>query len=129
MTTTLLDLSKQPDLALMGQLAGAILVEADALQIPIFMAGAMARDLILTYGYGINTGRATTDVDWAMQVESWEQFAAVKNALINTVGGHGEITEAEPTLKNKRARPLSAPNRTSSLLGVTIRSKRVFSHP
>jgi len=84
MTTTLLDLSKQRDLTLMSQLAGAILTEADALQIPIFMAGAMARDLILTFGYGINTGRATTDVDWAMQVESWEQFVALKDALIDT---------------------------------------------
>jgi hypothetical protein len=65
-----------------GQLAGAILAEAeaDALQIPISMAGAMARDLILTFRYGINTGRATTDIDWAMQVESWEQFVALKDA-------------------------------------------------
>ncbi|CAN5314279.1 hypothetical protein BH11PSE11_BH11PSE11_34690 [soil metagenome] len=84
MTTTLLDLSKQTELKLMGQLAGAILAEAEALQIPVFMAGAMARDLILTFGYGINTGRATTDVDWAMQVESWEQFDALKQALIDT---------------------------------------------
>jgi predicted nucleotidyltransferase len=84
MTTISLDLSTLPELAFMGQLASEILAQADALHIPIFMAGAMARDLILTSGYGINTGRATTDVDWAMLVESWEQFEALKAALIAT---------------------------------------------
>ena len=63
MTNTLLDLSKHTDLRLVGQMAGEILAEANKLGVPVFMAGAMARDLILAYGYGINTGRKTEDVD------------------------------------------------------------------
>jgi hypothetical protein len=44
MTNTLLDLSKQPDLRFIGQLAGEIAMEAGKLDIPVFIAGAMARD-------------------------------------------------------------------------------------
>ncbi|MEN3293907.1 MAG: hypothetical protein V7642_3160 [Burkholderiales bacterium] len=82
MTNTLLDLSKQPDLRFIGQLAGEIAMEAGKLDIPVFIAGAMARDLLLAHGYGINTGRRTEDIDWAMSVESWDQFEALKAALI-----------------------------------------------
>jgi predicted nucleotidyltransferase len=82
MTNTLLDLSEHTDLRLVGQMAGEILAEANKLGVPVFMAGAMARDLILAYGYGINTGRKTEDVDWAMSVENWDQFEALKTALV-----------------------------------------------
>jgi hypothetical protein len=39
MTNTLLDLSKQPDLRFIGQLAGEIVKEAADLDVPVFVAG------------------------------------------------------------------------------------------
>jgi hypothetical protein len=61
---------KPTDLQFIRQFGGEILMEAGKPD-PVFMAGAMARDLILTYGYEINTGRRTEDIDWAMSVESF----------------------------------------------------------
>jgi len=53
-----------------------------------FVAGAMARDLILANVYGLRPGRATRDIDFGIAVESWEQFGFVKEALMGT----GEFT-------------------------------------
>ncbi len=49
-----------------------------------FLCGAMARDVLLTHVYGIETGIATLDVDFGVAVESWEQFENIKNRLIAT---------------------------------------------
>lgn len=47
-----------------------------------FVAGAMARDLLLVNTFGLPSGRATRDIDFGVAVESWEQFQALKGALI-----------------------------------------------
>lgn len=52
------------------------------LGLPYFVAGAMARDIVLTNVFGIDTGRATQDVDIAVAVENWDQFKIVKEKLI-----------------------------------------------
>jgi predicted nucleotidyltransferase len=52
------------------------------LGLPYFVAGAMARDIVLTNVFGIDTGRATHDVDFAVAVEDWDQFQLVKERLI-----------------------------------------------
>lgn len=44
--------------------------------------GASARDMVLHYGYGAKIQRATADVDFALQVPTWDAFATLKNALI-----------------------------------------------
>lgn len=66
----------------------AVLREIDALGrkigFPWFVAGATARDIVLTHVFGIRTGRATRDVDFAVAVESWAQFAALKDGLTAT---------------------------------------------
>lgn len=49
-----------------------------------FITGAIARDLILQYGYGINTGRETRDVDFAFSVETWKVFEEIRSKLIRT---------------------------------------------
>lgn len=63
----------------------AILREVDrlagGLALPYFVAGATARDILLTNVYGMNTGRATRDVDFAVAVENWQQFEAIKARL------------------------------------------------
>ena len=42
------------------------------LGMPYFIAGATARDILLTHVFGIPTIRATLDVDLAVAVENWE---------------------------------------------------------
>lgn len=49
-----------------------------------FVAGAMARDLILYHAFGEKPGRLTRDVDLGIQVNDWDQFSALKIALIQT---------------------------------------------
>jgi predicted nucleotidyltransferase len=46
------------------------------------VVGATARDLVLHYGYGAVIKRATTDIDFGLQVESWDEFEALKNQLL-----------------------------------------------
>lgn len=52
--------------------------------IPFFVVGATARDMILTYGYGIRTIRATYDIDLGVQVPDWQQYEMLKQGLIAT---------------------------------------------
>ncbi len=53
------------------------------------LAGARARDLILTYGYQIPTDRATEDVDLAFAVDDWGEFLALRRDLLAS-GRFGE---------------------------------------
>jgi predicted nucleotidyltransferase len=55
--------------------------EADC---PYFVAGATARDLILVNVHGLRPGRATRDIDFGIAVESWDQFARLKEGLVAT---------------------------------------------
>ena len=52
--------------------------------VPFFVVGAFARDLILTMAHGIKLKRATEDIDCGIQVKSWEQFEQLKTSLNNT---------------------------------------------
>lgn len=58
------------------------------LSLNYFVAGAMARDIVLYHVFGIETGRATLDVDLAVALDSWAQFDAIKARLVQT----GELT-------------------------------------
>jgi predicted nucleotidyltransferase len=49
-----------------------------------FVTGAMARDILLYHVFGLETGRATLDVDLAVAVDSWPEFDAIKTRLIET---------------------------------------------
>ncbi len=64
---------------------------AAALGIPFFVVGAFARDLILELHYGLPVQRATNDIDFGLQVNSWEEFTQLKTALIQT-----QIYRADP---------------------------------
>lgn len=49
-----------------------------------FVVGAMARDLVLVNAFGLPPGRATRDIDFGFTVGNWEQFQALKIALVET---------------------------------------------
>lgn len=76
---TLLDLSQKGDL-LLGALIGRInAIVGDA---PYLLAGATARDLLLQAAHGIDTRRATTDVDLAFLVSTWDEYLGLRNQLL-----------------------------------------------
>jgi len=60
----------------------AVAEEARAQQVDYMLVGATARDVLLTHVLGLATRRATYDVDFAVAVKDWEQFAALRNRLI-----------------------------------------------
>lgn len=63
------------------------------LGLPYFLAGAMARDILLTHVFGIAIGRATRDVDFGVAVGNWEQFDLINDRLVGT----GRFSRAEKT--------------------------------
>ena len=78
-------------------LNGVTLVILDTLQRTVeafgaahFLIGATARDILMTHVFGIESQRATLDVDFAIALENWTQFEAIKNALIR----HGDFQPA-----------------------------------
>lgn len=81
MTAPLLNISAKIDPAL-ASLCAIVAECAAQLQIPYLIVGATARDMVLHYGYGAKIQRATADIDFALQVPSWDAFAALRKELI-----------------------------------------------
>lgn len=54
------------------------------LELDYFVTGALARDILLYHVFGLETGRATLDVDLAVAVNSWPEFDTIKTRLIET---------------------------------------------
>jgi len=83
MSRNLLHLSKKID-SIILELFDVIAIVTEPIGIPFFVVGATARDIIFSYGYGIETTRATEDIDFAVQVENWEQYEKLKEGLMAT---------------------------------------------
>ncbi|MEX2523732.1 MAG: nucleotidyl transferase AbiEii/AbiGii toxin family protein [Gammaproteobacteria bacterium] len=60
----------------------AVADSANKLNISYMVVGASARDLVLYHGYGAKIKRATADIDFGIQVQSWSDFDALKRTLI-----------------------------------------------
>lgn len=56
---------------------------ASDLGLDAFLVGATARIILLEHVFGLHTGRATRDIDFAFAVESWDQFQSIKQRLIS----------------------------------------------
>jgi len=63
------------------------------------LVGAMARDLWLYYAHGIATGRATTDVDFAVALTDWAEFEALRKRLVAS----GRFTPMTPAHRLRHA--------------------------
>ena len=48
----------------------------------LLLVGATARIILLENVFGLNAGRATTDVDFAFALNSWNEFHAIKKHLV-----------------------------------------------
>lgn len=78
-----MDLSGKIDNSLLGVLHDVSLV-ATSLDIPFFVIGATARDIVLEHGFGIRPSRATRDLDLGVRVADWQEFQALTTVLINS---------------------------------------------
>jgi predicted nucleotidyltransferase len=57
---------------------------ATDLQVPFFLAGAAARDLVLVNLWGQSPGRATANIDFAFAIKDWSQFEQLREQLLAT---------------------------------------------
>jgi len=57
---------------------------ADSLNIPFFVVGASARDLILEFCHHIKSPRMTYDIDLGVEVADWEQYNKLTEAILST---------------------------------------------
>nr|WP_305909602.1 nucleotidyl transferase AbiEii/AbiGii toxin family protein [Methylomarinum sp. Ch1-1]MDP4522523.1 nucleotidyl transferase AbiEii/AbiGii toxin family protein [Methylomarinum sp. Ch1-1] len=64
---------------------------AEQNNLPFFIIGATARDIIFEHVYGIKAPRATRDIDLAIEVASWQDFELLKRQLIET----GQFTQTK----------------------------------
>lgn len=83
MSTTWLDLQRPLDPRL-----DRLLRDLDGLfrsrSFDYLLTGGMAREILLHYGHGCATGRATQDVDFAVTLPCWEAYEALRSALVDT---------------------------------------------
>lgn len=96
MTKSSLDLSGKID-ALTAELYEAIDKITSELEIQYLVVGATARDLVLHYGFGARIKRATTDIDFGVQLESWGEYEKLKKKLIEN---NFEATKLEHRFKS-----------------------------
>jgi predicted nucleotidyltransferase len=54
------------------------------LAIPYFVIGASARDILIEHVHGLETTRATKDIDFAVAISSWDDYERLKAALTAT---------------------------------------------
>lgn len=55
---------------------------AKELAVDFLVVGAMARDLVLVHGFGARIERGTRDVDFGINVASWNEFNALRDSLL-----------------------------------------------
>ncbi|BBO70678.1 hypothetical protein DSCA_46080 [Desulfosarcina alkanivorans] len=57
---------------------------ANNLEIPFFVVGATARDILLQHAHDLPSTRATIDLDIGVSVSDWNRFQALKDELLNS---------------------------------------------
>jgi len=85
MTNTSLNISGKIDASAVRALA-AVKAAADALDLSFFVIGAMARDVFLRHLFGFEDRRMTRDIDFGVSLSGWEDYSALKTALIKDHG-------------------------------------------
>lgn len=82
MTNISLDLSGKIDSTTV-EVCEKVSACAASMEIPFFVVGAAARDLILTEGYGVRISRMTQDIDFAIQVSNWKQYESLMSKMLS----------------------------------------------
>ncbi len=78
----LIDLSNVTALAPLSEVVRDVLQASELAEAEIFIAGAFGRDLWLRFAYEVAIVRATEDIDFAVECESWETFERVAATLV-----------------------------------------------
>jgi len=93
MVISSLDLAAKSELAFLAELVADLRAAAPAWK-PL-LVGAMARDLLLYYAHNIPVIRATEDIDLGFAVADWDDFAALRAALLASThfGAHGSLIQ------------------------------------
>jgi predicted nucleotidyltransferase len=73
MNNTYLNLSTKIEKEILAILKAVNSIARD-LGLDFFVFGATARDIIFKYGYNIPAGRATQDIDLAVNLRTWDQY-------------------------------------------------------
>lgn len=94
--SNLLDLSGKIDAESLAIFEG-ISEAADSLELPFFVVGATARDMMLELGHGLPSKRATLDIDLGIRVSSWHEYEQLKELLI--AGGQFRLTDEVQRLR------------------------------
>lgn len=81
MTNISLDLSGKTDKVAVSALRRIHQITS-SMNIPFFVVGATARDILLEVHCGIESKRATVDIDVAVFIENWDQLNHLKDELI-----------------------------------------------
>ncbi len=82
MKNTLLDISTKID-PITIEIFSAIIEAGRVYSVPLVVVGASARDMVLQHGYGMRVKRATTDIDFAIQVPNWSAFSNIQDYLVS----------------------------------------------
>jgi len=95
-----MDLSGHTSLAPLAEAIADVQAVASVAGLEIYLAGALARDLWLAFAHGIDTGRKTSDIDFAIQCRDWAAFERLRTALVES----GEFTPSRRGVHNFRHR-------------------------
>ncbi len=76
-----MDLSRHTSLAGLAEAIKAVEEAASHVGSELYVTGGMARVLWLEFGYGIDTGRTTEDVDFAVECADWPTFEDLAQEL------------------------------------------------
>jgi predicted nucleotidyltransferase len=100
MTPTLLDYSRRPELGLHARVVADVLAAAAPLGVLPLIVGAFARDLLLMHAHGIDTRRQTEDLDFALAVDDWQTFDALRSRLL-AADAFAPVGSASHALRHK----------------------------
>ena len=81
MSNTSLDISGKIETSYINALL-AIKEIADHLNIPFFIVGATARDILLEHFHNIRAPRMTTDIDLGVKVPDWGKFKTLTDSML-----------------------------------------------
>jgi predicted nucleotidyltransferase len=68
------------------EILGAVGALAQERNYTYLLVGATARDMLMSHVFGIESMRATHDVDFAVALEDWDSFDLLRNALVESGG-------------------------------------------
>lgn len=103
MTRISFDFSRKPELIPLAHVVRDLTAVAEPMGIAFFLMGAMARDLMLLYAHGIDTGRQTKDVDFSVMVGDWDAFSALRRGLVESANFSGRQGAATHRLRHAKS--------------------------